>query len=498
MSMPSNRKTRSDSNCYRRTFLITTGSTVFLPSFLGCSASHEESTLIPAPDIGIERRIRPCGPASQYTPTVQVAFVRRKADYGMRWPGAIYDGQAALKNYRQQIEATAKEIGINLNLRSEPIYSLAEADEWIAQAKETKPDGLLVVLLDRQEHAWPTAAKAADTGIPTVIFAPIGAAFTTNTVHLAGRPRCLIRSTDDFGEVAFAMKMLYAGAKLRETRYIVIEGKERRDSSIKHFGTSLRTIPASDFLEEYQRTPTTPEIHTIAKDYLGRAQRVFGSSPQDVINGVKSYVVARTLMEREQGDAITMDCLGALGQSKVSLPCIAWSRMNDHGIPAACERDKTACITHALVQYLFDRPGFQQDPVPDTATGCLIGSHCSCPTRMNGFTQPPEPFYLSFHHGKRDAVPRTIWRKNQRITVLDAVLSNDDNVPPSLIISAGEVVDNVQVPPAGGCVVAVRVQLDGVTDTLAYPGFHHLFFYGDYKKQLRDYCQLFGLQPKVV
>ena len=55
--------------------------------------------------------------------------------------------------------------------------------------------------------------------------------------------------------------------------------------------------------------------------------------------------------EREEGDGITMDCLGALGRSKVSLPCIAWSRMLDDGIPAACEADMGAALTHAVVQF---------------------------------------------------------------------------------------------------------------------------------------------------
>lgn len=32
-----------------------------------------------------------------------------------------------------------------------------------------------------------------------------------------------------------------------------------------------------------------------------------------------------------------MDCLGAMANSKVSLPCISWSTMLDRGIQAACE-----------------------------------------------------------------------------------------------------------------------------------------------------------------
>ncbi|MBP7935682.1 MAG: hypothetical protein KA354_13630 [Phycisphaerae bacterium] len=444
-----------------------------------------------------ERRIKPCGPGSKYVPKLAVAFVRRKEDYGIRWPGAIYDGQAALLHYRGQIESTARQLGMAATLRPEPIYSPAEADGWLAQSKAAEADGLLVVLLDRQAHAWPTAVKAADTGLLTVVFAPIGAAFTINTAPLARRQGCHICSGDDFAEVAYAMKMVRAAAKLREMRYIVLAGSKRRDEAMKHFGTKLRYLPAGEFLDEYNRTLETDEVRGIAEDYLGHATKLAGPTRQDVLNGVRSYVVARTILEREEGDAITMDCLGALGKSKVSLPCIAWSRMNDHGIPAACEADLGACLTHALVQQLFDRPGFQQDPVPDTGRQLLIGAHCSCPTRMKGFDEPAEPFYLSFHHGKRDAVPRTTWRPGERVTVVD-IEPSVAGTGPRMIIGSGEVVDNIAVPPAGGCVVSVSVKLDGSPDLLDYPGFHQLFFYGDYKKQLQGFCNLARVAPVVA
>lgn len=459
-------------------------------SLAGCAPTGSVGSRWLAPAAGFkERRIKPCGPASRYVPKLAVAFVRRQEDYGMRWPGAIYDGQAALANYRGQIETTARQLGMAATLRPEPIYSPAEADEWLARSKAAGCDALLVVLLDRQKHAWPTAVKAAQSGLTTIVFAPIGAAFTTNTAPLARRQGCHICSTDDFAEVVFAMKMVRAAAKLREMRYLVLAGSQRRDEVMRHFGTKLRYLPAGDFLDEYNRTPETDEIKGLADDYLRLATRLSGPTRQDVLNGVKSYVVARTILEREEGDAITMDCLGALGKSKVSLPCIAWSRMNDHGIPAACEADLGACLTHAVVQQLFDRPGFQQDPVPDTARQLLVGAHCSCPTLMRGFDKPAEPFYLSYHHGKRDAVPRTMWKPGERMTVVDIEPSTDETAP-RMIIGAGEVVDNIAVPPAGGCVVSVSVKLDGSPDLLDYPGFHQLFIYGDYKKQLRDYCNL--------
>jgi hypothetical protein len=169
--------------------------------------------------------------------------------------------------------------------------------------------------------------------------------------------------------------------------------------------------------------------------------------------------------------------------------------MLDYGVPAACEADIGAAVTHALVQFLFDRSGFQQDPVPETAKGWLIGAHCTCPIRLRGFDQPAEPYYLSHHHGMRDAVPRPMWKIGERITVADVLPGGEK---PQMYISAGAVTENVLVPPSGGCVVSVAVKLDGVTEMLDYPGFHQLFFYGDYKRELRDYCKLFGIEAIVA
>jgi len=417
----------------------------------------------------------------------------------MLWPGAVYDGKAARAKYTAQLNQAAQELGVKVDLKPEPIYNAAEADTWLGESKAARVDGLMLLLLDRQQHAWPTAQKAVETGVPTVIFSPLGTSFTTNTVNLADKPGCVIYSTDDFRQAVFGLKMLGAAAKIRHTRCIVLAGNRKFDSSMADLGIVLRYVPAKTFLDEYRATPDTDEILAMADEYIGRARRRRGATRRDVINGIKSYVVAGKILQREECDAITMDCLGALGKTEVSLPCIAWSRMNDQGIPAACEADLGAVASHIIVQHLFDRPGFQQDPVADTLYNAIIGAHCSCPTRLKGFDQPPEPFDIVHHHGNRDAVPRTLWRKGQRITSVD-VLPGDENAgrKTKLLISAGTVLDNIDVPPSGGCVVSVRVRFDGDQPVLSFPGFHQIFFYGDYKQQLIEFCRLFSLEAQVV
>ena len=448
--------------------------------------------------------MRPCGPASRYVPTVKAAFVRRKEGYGMWWPGAIYDGEAARRKYTSQLTKTAKALGIKFELRPKPIYSPAEADAWLAEATAVKPDGLILVALDRQQHTWPTAYKAAESGIPTVVFSPLGTSFTINTAPLAEKPGCVVYSAeaDESSRLSYGMKMLEAGAKIRRARCIVLAGDKRFETSMADLGITLRYVPAKMYLDEYHRMGQTDEMLAMAKKYLRRARRITGASRQDVINGAKGYFVARKILEREGGDAITMDCIGALWkQTEVGLPCLAWSRMNDEGIPAICEADFGAVASQIIVQYLFDRPGFQQDPVADTVHEAIIGAHCSCPTRLNGFDQPSEPFDLMHHHGLRDATARPLWRRGRRITAIDVFpagsAENKDNQT-LMLISAGTVLDNISVPPNGGCVVSVRFKIDGDQNVLSFPGFHQVFFYGDYKRQLVEFCQLFNLKAQVV
>jgi hypothetical protein len=443
--------------------------------------------------------IKACGPASECRPAIKAAFVRRKEDYGMLWPGAVYDGEAALKMYSSKLKETSNNLKISFDLKPVPLYSLEETASWVKEAKDAKADGLMLVLLDRQQHAWPSAKLAAESGIPIVIYSPLGSSFTTNTVGLAEKPGCVIYATNDFRQPAFGMKMLEAGTRIKKSRCVVIRGDKRYEQALKDTGINLQYIPAKSFMDEYQALPVTKDIEAMADEYIRMAKKIQYATRQDVINGIKSYRVAGKILENEKADAISMDCLGALGQTDISLPCIAWSRMNDDGIPAACEADQGAIATHIMVQYLFDRPGFQQDPVADTSDDTLIGAHCSSPTRLNGFNNPPEPFDLVHHHGNRDAVPRTVWKVGQRITCLDVLTeeSNESN-PSKFLISTGTVVENMSVPPSGGCVVSIKVKMDGNQKVLTFPGFHQLFFYGDYRKELTEFCQLYKFGAEVV
>ena len=85
----------------------------------------------------------------------------------------------------------------------------------------------------------------------------------------------------------------------------------------------------------------------------------------------------------------------------------------------------------------------------------------------------------------------------QRVTNID-LLPGNAQTPSTVLISAGTVIDNKEVPPSGGCVVSVKVKFDSSQEVLSFPGFHQIFFYGDYQEQVKDFCQLCGFKAQVV
>ena len=104
---------------------------------------------------------------------------------------------------------------------------------------------------------------------------------------------------------------------------------------------------------------------------------------------------------------ITMDCLGALGKTKVSLPCIAWSQ-DERRRHSRRLRGRPGRRGHARARAIPLRPprlpaGPGAPRPPATASSAPTAP---APRASTASTSQPEPYDIVHHHGKRDAVPR--------------------------------------------------------------------------------------------
>jgi len=430
-------------------------------------------------------------------PVIQVLFVRPKVKgYWMGWPGAAYDIEARQAEYTKILEKAAKKFDVRLDVRNEPIYSESEVDACLEKLKKQPPDGLVVTnmcLHHGSSGAWPHVNKIAkERGkIPTIVFSPMGTSFTSHLQGTRDIPGVYTAATQDLDWLEFGVRMLSTIWQMKNTRICICAGNKTEEKKLDVIGTTLRYIPTKRFLEESGKVQQSDEMRAMADNYTRNAKKIVEPAKKDILAAAGNYTVCRRLMAAENCQGFSMDCLGPVSNRLIQPPCMAFSRLRDEGGLGTCEADWNAAISTRLTNLLFDRPGFMQDPAPNTVNNTLMGAHCSCATRLDGFDKSPEPYILRSHSESNVGVAmQVLWRIGQKVTIMKF------QGPESIVLGTGRVLRNIETPPAGGCRTSVELELDGVADARDTKGFHQLFIYGDLELPFKAYCRLAGI--KVV
>ena len=421
-------------------------------------------------------------------PVIRAAFLRPPGKYWLGWPGTSYDVEGHRQEYTALLQQSATDLGLQAVPNAEPLYDPDAVARFAKQITDTRPDGVVVTLL--HIGCWGWLDPLTKTGVPLIVFSPIGTSFTGHLAGISRQNGVYVTSTIDFEGVRWGLRMVRTARDLANSRILRIAGGESEESVLDHLGTTIRTVPRRTFSDLFDQTAVTSDVKDLAADYFGRAEKVVEPSHNDGLNAAKTYFVARKLLADEGANALAMDCLGMVADRVVPTPpCMAWSKLNDEGgTTACCEADLLGCVSLMFVDRLLGRPGFLQDPVAETLHNTFIGAHCSCPTRLHGFGTAPEPFILRSHSESDIGVSmQVLWPEGQRVTFVRF------NSPTELIVDAGTVVGNIDTPPAGGCRTSVELTMDRVPDARDVKGFHQVLLYGDYVRQVRDFCQLYGV-----
>jgi len=430
-------------------------------------------------------------------PVVQAVFARPKVDrYWMGWPGAAYDIEARQRQYTEVLTSAAQKFGVQLDVRNEPLDTDNAVSAYLEQIKKQPPDGLVVTnmcLHYSGSGSWPHVDKIAkERGqIPTIVFSPMGTSFTGHLQGTRDIPGVYTAATQDIDWLEFGMRMLSTIWRMKNTRICICAGDKTEDKKLDVIGTTLHYLPTRRFLEESRKVQESDEMRAMADNYTKNAKKIVEPTKKDILAAAKNYIVCRRLMAAENCQGFSMDCLGPVSNRLIQPPCMAFSRLRDEGGLGTCEADWNAAISTRLTNLLFDRPGFMQDPAPNTVNNTLMGAHCTCATRLDGFDKSPEPFILRSHSESNVGVAmQVLWRIGQKVTIMKF------QGPESIILGTGRVLRNIETPPAGGCRTSVELELDDVADARDTKGFHQLFIYGDLELPFKAYCQLAGI--KVV
>ncbi len=406
------------------------------------------------------------------------------------WPGSGFDAENRQKEYAARIAEIEQKLGMTIVMEPKPLCDAAGVAQFIQQAKATKPDGLL--LIPFQKAQWENMVRIIrQTEIPSVVLSTAGVVLSTHLNELHRMPGVyLVSSLDNFQAVEYGMRMIRTGWKMRTACVLSIGGKTACERVYGPFQTRIRVMPQARFAEEFKNTAIGDEVKDIAATYRKNAQKVVEPSETDIVNAARTSIACRRVIAAEKASAMTMDCLGGIRANDFPPPCMGFMDLRDSGIIAGCQNELEPTLTMMLVQFLFDKPGFQQNPFMDTERNLFQGSHCTSPTRLGGARSSPEPYVLRSHaEAGVGTVPEVIWPVGQDATIACYVPAPKHQ----LLIYSGKVVGRHQMPPAGGCRTNLWMTINEVSDVCDVKGLHQTIFAGNHARQLRAFCQLFKI-----
>ncbi len=417
----------------------------------------------------------------------------RKAGY-YSWPGSTFDAEGHHKAYAAKIAEIGRKLGMRIAMDPAPLHAKDQVDRFINEVKASKPDGLLLIPFYKAD--WTSVCRIVkEASIPTVIHATLGVLLSPHINQLRRTPGVyLISSLDNFEAVEGGMRMIRTRHRMKHGRILSLAGSKEGKAVVPFLGTEIRVLPVKVFADEFERTKPTAEVKALADQYTKTARKAVEPTKADVLDAARTCFVCRQLVAREKADAIMMDCLGGIRRREFPPPCMGFLTLRDEGVPAGCQNDLNATLTMMLVQFLFDRPGFQQNASADTEKNQYWGAHCTSPTKLGGPDSPAAPYILRSHaEAGVGTVPEVIWPEGQAVTMAHYLSGKT----PQMLVYGGKVVTSYGTPPAGGCRTNVALTIDGVDDVCDVKGMHQTIFLGDYAKRLRAFCQLMGI-PAVT
>lgn len=418
---------------------------------------------------------------------IKSAIVRYPPPYWLGWPGKAYEVEKYRRLYSEQFVQAAQRAEVQLHQEEKPLESDDAVNRFVQELKSRELDAVLVTL--QHMGAWNWADRISQAGIPTIIFAPVGTAFTGHVLEISRRPGVQVLSSLETPSFEQAFRMVRAKKQFEESRLLVLAGTQRKETVLERLGTKVRYLPRRRLHELFAQMPVTEEVQEVAGEMKRCAREIVEPTEDDLLNAARTFTTAKRLLKDEGANGLTTDCLGMVSVKAVPTPpCMAASLFQDGGVTYGCEADLFGAISLMLTSYLFDQPGFMNDPVPETVKNVLIAAHCTCGTRLNGFRGPREPFLLRSHSESDLGVSlQVLWKVGQKVTLVRFQNPNE------LILDSGTVAGNVHTPPAGGCRTSFEIKMDRIEDARDVLGFHQVVFYGDHRREVEAFCQMYGI-----
>ena len=323
--------------------------------------------------------------------------------------------------------------------------------------------------------------------------------------------RITLFDSTDFDELERAASLLRVIPLLRRSRVLVsppFKGTPEAHTPEKvkeQLGVEMVAI-ADGRYDEVMANVDDRAAKAAAKQWFDEAEGIIEPNEEDVLKAARASLTLDRLIAENRIDGLCVGtCMRWLSRG---FPCLGFSRLNDRGIPAACDGDMDCLLTMLIFQHALNRAGFLGNAGgADTAKNAFHLSHCSAPLRMEGPASPRAPYLLRRHAEVRGgAVTEVHYRIGQEVTFTKLIHLD------TLLVFTGKIIEVPKVPKGEerGCRTELVAEVEDAASLLEnwgggvlgasakdyYASLHRVCYYGDHTQSIRHMAHLMGL--KVV
>jgi len=408
------------------------------------------------------------------------------------WPGNQFQPEAQEEKFTARIRAMAESLGMEVEFAPRAIYQQAKVEEFIARAKQTAPDAVLIV------NFWNTLSKlafqmATESAPTAIVYHSLGSNHQLPPESLRkAEGLYYIHSIENFDEIERGLRAVRAKKMLGQSRLLRVSGKTTAVSQDreKTLDMEIVGVPAGELNAMFDAIKPDESLRQEAREFKKHALRVTEVSDEYFVEAMRAHRAVRQIVHRYGVDAITIECL-MLEHRK---PCLSFAMNNGDLLPSGCENDLNATLTLMLGRWLFDRAGFQHNPEFDTSENHYFASHCTCAPKLHGPKGARQEYAVRpfFHQLPKTAALDVQWTPGEPILVTKYQTGKK-----TLSCWTGKVIESPTSPPTGGCATRVLMEIDGVKDVCdIYAGPHPVLFCGDRgdARRMRAFARMYRLK----
>jgi hypothetical protein len=321
--------------------------------------------------------------------------------------------------------------------------------------------------------------------------------------------RITLFNSSDHDDLERAAALLRVVPLLRQSRVLIsppFKGTPESfapDQVKARLGVELVAIPDGRY-DEVLGHVDAAAAEAEAKRWIDEAERMVEPAREDVIKAARASFALDQLIAENRADALCVGtCMSWLPRG---FPCLGFSRLNDRGIPAACDGDMDCVLTMLAFQHAFNRAGFLGNAAGvDTSRNAFHLSHCSAPLRMEGPAGPKAPYLLRRHAEVRGgAVTEVHYRIGQKVTFTKLIHLD------TLLLFTGTIIEVPEVPAGTerGCRTEIVAEVADGEKLLAtwgggalgqsakdyYASLHRVAYYDVNPRLVRHLANLLGLK----